>query len=95
MGMEERRSTPSTGEQQVIIVNNIDNANLCQGQYWCDDVIYYLLFLTEAFFFGEASASVAAFTGLAFFDGLDLPKDPLNIFPFLVLISPRPIVIVF
>ncbi len=33
MGMEERRSTPSTGEQQVIIVNNIDNANLCQGQY--------------------------------------------------------------
>ena len=29
------------------------------------------------------------------FVGLDLPNEPLNIFPFLVFLSPRPMVILF
>jgi hypothetical protein len=36
-----------------------------------------------------AALAAAAFAGLA---GLDLPKEPLKILPFLVLISPLPIV---
>ena len=42
-------------------------------------------FFLAAFFFG--AAAVAAF--VTFFAGLDLPNDPLAIFPFLVLMSPR------
>jgi hypothetical protein len=49
----------------------------------------YLLFLAAAFFLTEATTF---FADLA---GLDLPKEPLNIFPFLVFISPRPIITEF
>ena len=37
---------------------------------------------------GAAAAFFAGFTGLA---GRVLPNEPLNIFPFLVFLSPRPI----
>jgi hypothetical protein len=42
-----------------------------------------------ASFFGAAGALPVVFFSLA---GLDLPKDPLNILPFLVFLSPLPII---
>jgi hypothetical protein len=52
--------------------------------------------LSAAFLGAAFSAGASAFvTALAGFEGLDLPKDPAKIFPFLVFISPRPIVIYF
>jgi hypothetical protein len=45
-----------------------------------------------------AAFSVAGFATGAFaftVTGLDLPNEPLNIFPFFVFLSPRPIEILF
>jgi hypothetical protein len=46
---------------------------------------------------GYPSFFVAGFVPVTFFSlaGLDLPNDPLKIFPFLVFLSPLPIVVFF
>ena len=40
--------------------------------------------------FFAAAFLAAAFLAAAGFAGLDLPKEPLKIFPFFVFLSPRP-----
>jgi hypothetical protein len=45
--------------------------------------------------FYQASLVFGAAVFFAGLDGLDLPKDPLVILPFFVLISPRPIYYLF
>jgi len=52
----------------------------------------FLLFYFIAFHYPFFSALAAAV--LRTLAGLDLPKDPLEILPFLVLISPLPILII-
>jgi hypothetical protein len=52
-------------------------------------MVYLLSFSAVAF-------AAVAFVAFTFADtGLDLPNEPLNILPFLVFLSPRPIEILF
>jgi hypothetical protein len=59
-------------------------------QYFALFFLFYFFFLLLHYpFFSALAAAV-----LRTLAGLDLPKDPLEILPFLVLISPLPILII-
>lgn len=71
---------------------SVQQSNKKQLFILCFLLTLFALYEDQASFF---SADFSADFDLDLVTGLDLPNDPIKIFPFLVFLSPRPISMMF